>query len=70
MVTDPTILMETILLDLPILVELNHHHTVRVTIPTVTSLMRHGVQVEMEHSMETVEHEDVKASLLSMNSTK
>ena len=70
MVTDLTTHMVTILLDLPTMVDHNLDHIDSKTMPTVTNLTQRGVQVAMVPEMVTEVLEDVKASLLSMNSTK
>jgi hypothetical protein len=52
--------MVTIQGDLPLWVDLNHHHITKVTIPTGTNLMQHGVQVVMDLSTVTEVLEDVR----------
>ena len=51
MVTDLTIVMATTLVDHPLWVDLNHHHTDRETILIDTNLTQHGVQVVTDLSM-------------------
>ncbi len=63
MVTDPTIPTETIVLVHHIMVDHNHHHTTKQTIPTDTNLMLLGVQVEMVRSIAIEVLEGVKVSL-------
>jgi len=52
-VTDRTTVMATTLVDLPIWVDLNHHHITRITIPTDTNPTPHGVLVAMDLSTAT-----------------
>jgi hypothetical protein len=61
-VTDRTTVMATTLVDLPIWVDRNHHHTDNLIIPTDTNLTQRGVQAETDPCMATVAREVVKVS--------
>jgi hypothetical protein len=60
MVTDLTIVMATTLVDHPLWVDLNHHHTTKATIHTDTNHTPHGAQVVTDLSTVTEVLEDVK----------
>tara|TARA_Y100000004_G_C8772246_1_gene351234 strand:+ start:224 stop:457 length:234 start_codon:yes stop_codon:yes gene_type:complete len=67
--TDLTTLMVTTQVVNHSLVDHNHHHTDRVTIPTDTRIIVLGVLVEMVLSTVTVVLEDVKVLSSSKNFT-
>lgn len=66
-VTDLTTHMVITLLDLPTLVDHNHHHITSQTIHIGTNPTQHGEQVVMDQETVTEEREDAKVLLWFMN---